>query len=166
MATLTAEQALTFLDAAQEGPHEALYVLALTTGMRQGELLGLKWGDLDLEVRTLRVRRTITRLSGQGWREAEPKSSQSRRSIELVPMAVEALRRHRVRQVEQRLLAGPAWDERGLVFANAVGRPMEAGNLLRRSFWPLLERAGLPRMRFHDLRLIDRFDPVCPRAFQ
>ena len=69
----------------------------------------------------------------------------------LTRAAVDALRRHRARQLEERL-AAIAWEDNGLVFANEVGRPVEATNLLRRSFHPLLERAGLPHIRFHDLR--------------
>jgi integrase len=70
----------------------------------------------------------------------------------LTPQAVDALRRHRAAQAEQRLRMGPLWDESDIVFANELGRPLEAGNVLRRSFWPLLERAELPRIRFHELR--------------
>ncbi len=66
---------------------------------------------------------------------------------------MDALRRHRARQLQERLQLGPAWqDELDLVFTNAIGGPIEKQNLVRRSFLPLLERAGLPRVRFHDLR--------------
>lgn len=67
-------------------------------------------------------------------------------------MARDALRQHRKGQAAERLKAGPMWEDNDLVFANEAGRPMDAGNLLRRSFWPILEKAGLPRIRFHDLR--------------
>jgi integrase len=149
---LSPEEARRLLDAARGDPLEALWVLALTTGVRQGELLGLKWSDIDLDGGRLHVRRTAYRLRGRGWVEAEPKSQTARRSVALTPLAVDALRRHKARQRAQRLRAGPLWEDRDLVFANAVGGYLEPQNLLRRAFWPLLQKAGLSRLRFHDLR--------------
>jgi len=149
---LDVDQARRLLAAAAGDPLEALFVLALTTGMRQSELLGLKWEDVDLANGTLRVRRALQRVPGQGFVETEPKSATSRRQIALTPLGLAALKRHRAQQNEQRLAAGPAWENHELVFCNGVGRPIEHTNLLRRSYWPLLERAGLPRIRFHDLR--------------
>jgi len=128
-----------------------LYVLALTTGMRQGELLALRWKDVDLEAASLSVRGTLTR-SPDGLTVAEPKTTGSRRHVFLGIIAVDALRRHRVNQTAERLLKSPEWENNDLVFANEVGKPIEASNLRRRSFQPLLEKAGLPRIRFHDLR--------------
>lgn len=152
MQTLSQEQARTLLEAAEGERLEALYHLALTTGIRQGELLALRWRDVDLGAATLQVRATLTRASGE-FVLAEPKTRRSGRTVLLTAGAVEALRSHRARQNEERLRLGSEWDDRwDLVFANEVGRPIEAGNLLRRSFWPLLQRAGLPRIRFHDLR--------------
>jgi len=129
-----------------------LYVLALTTDMRQGELLGLKWSDLDLDAGTVHIKRTLGRVRQGGWVESEPKSAKGRRSIAVAPLAVQALRQHRSCQLEERLALGALWEDRGLVFPNLIGRPIEPQNLLRRSFWPLLQRAELPRLRFHDLR--------------
>lgn len=149
---LSPEQARALLAAATDDPLEALYVLALTTGMRQGELLALRWGDVDLERRRLAVTRTVRRISGQGWHVGPPKSKSGLRRIELTDLAVAALRRHRERQRFQRLAAGEAWQEQDLVFTNEVGGFIEATNLVQRSFRPLLERATLPRIRFHDLR--------------
>jgi integrase len=83
---------------------------------------------------------------------AEPKTARSRRQIALSATAVEALRHHLERQVVERKQMGSAWEDLGLVFPNSVGRPLDNVNLLRYWFHPLLERAGLPRMRFHDLR--------------
>lgn len=119
----TADQARRLLDTAAGDPLEALYVLALTTGMRRGELLGLKWADVDLTLGSLQVRRTVQRLKGRGIVESEPKSAQGRRRLSLSPLAVIALRQHRARQVEARLAAGSAWDDHDLVFANTFGRP-------------------------------------------
>ena len=152
MQALTGEQAQQFLAVAAGDPLEALYVVALTTGMRQGELLGLKWTDLDLAVGTVQVRRTITRLAKKGFTVSEPKTAKSRRKIHLTHLAIEALKRHRIRQNEAKLAAGPAWDEQGWVFCNTVGRPIEVGNMIRRSFRRILTKAELPIIRFHDLR--------------
>lgn len=152
MRVLTGDQAQQLLEAAKGDLLEALYVLALTTGMRQGELLGLKWEDVYITLGTVQVRRTIARLPGKGFTVSEPKSAKSRRKIHLTRLAVEALKRHRTRQSESRLAARLAWSEQGWVFCNAVGKPIEAGNMIRRSFRPILDKAGLPAIRFHDLR--------------
>lgn len=90
--------------------------------------------------------------TASGLRIVEPKTRTSQRQVTLSRDPVDALRRHRVAQAAERLLLGAAWEDNDLVFANVVGRPIAAGNLLRRSFEPLLKRAGLPRIRFHDLR--------------
>jgi integrase len=149
---LDVEQAQQFLQAAKSDPLEALYVVALTTGMREGELLALKWKDIDFQQGAIQVKRTIARVRGQGFKVLEPKTPKSRRSVSLAPMALEALKHHRIRQHQQRLIAGPAWEEHDWVFCNSLGKPMESGNMVKRSFRRVLERAGLPRMRFHDLR--------------
>jgi integrase len=152
MQTLTPEQAQQFLDAARGDPLEALYVLALNTGMREGELLALQWKDIDFKRGKLQVKRKIMRLPKKGFVISEPKTARSKRSIPLAPLTLEALKQHRLRQYEQRQEAGPLWDEQDLVFCNSMGRPIEVGNMLRRSFRPLLAKAGLPQIRFHDLR--------------
>jgi integrase len=151
MTTLSEEQARILLEAARGSRLEVLYALALSTGMRLGELLALKWRDVDLDRGTLQVRATLLRTA-DGFVFAEPKSAHSRRRIALPRTAIEALHRHRAKQVEGRLAVGAGWEDNDLVVANEVGRPFEAGNVLRRGFWPLLERAGLPKMRLHDLR--------------
>jgi integrase len=150
MATLTVNQVASLLQAAAGDRLEALYVLACTTGARQGELLGLRWRHVDLDASTLEIAGTLQRLpkgeagpGGASFVIAEPKTRPSRRTITLTASAVAVLRHHRIRQREEHLKLGPAWGELDLVFANEIGRPIEAGNLLRRSFWPLLERAGL-----------------------
>ena len=149
MRTLTADEVRRLLQAARGDRLEALYVLAVTTGLRRGELLALRWSDVDLEARTLAVRGTLQREGG--LRRAEPKTPRSRRRIELTDAAIEALQRHRQGQVAERL-AAPRWADPDLVFATTDGGLVEPSNMLRRSFAPLLERAGLPPIRFHDLR--------------
>jgi integrase len=152
MQVLNREQVQQLLEAARDDPLEALYVLALTTGMRQGELLALQWKDIDVTHGLLRVQRTIARVRRQGFQVSEPKTPKSRRSIPLPSLALEALQRHRVQQNELRQATGPLWQEQGWVFCNTLGKPLEAGNIIRRSFRPLLAKAGLPQIRFHDLR--------------
>jgi integrase len=151
MKTLDAEQSRRLLAAAEGDRLEALYVVALTTGMRLGELLALSWNNVDLDGAALSVRGTLYR-SGGTLNIAEPKTAGSRRHVSLGGIAVDALRRHRVNQTAERLLRGPAWEDNDLVFANEVGKPIEPSNLRRRSFEPLLVKAKLPRIRFHDLR--------------
>lgn len=149
---LNGEQAQQFLAVAKDDPLEALYVLALTTGAREGELLGLEWEDFDLALGRMQIRRTITRLVNKGFTVSEPKTAKSRRAVHLTLLAIQALKRHRLRQNEARLAAGEAWDQQGWVFCNSVGRPIDAGNMIRRSFRPLLQKAELLIIRFHDLR--------------
>ena len=150
MMALSPEQARAFLDAAHGERLEALYVLALSTGMRQGELLAIRWQDVDLDSATLQVKATLRRTR-EGLTFGEPKTARSRRQVQLTPTAVTALRAHRARQIEERLRC-PYWQDAELVFATEAGTPVERQNMMMRSFFPLLERAGLPRIRFHDLR--------------
>ena len=152
MKALTPEQAQQFLEAAKGDPFEALFVLALTTGMRRGELLALQWADIDFVHGILQVRRTITRLPNRGFVVSEPKTTKSRRAIQLTELAVDALKRHRTKQHETRLKVGMAWQSQDWVFCTDVGTPLEPTTMLRSSFWPLLAKAGVPKIRFHDLR--------------
>ena len=151
MRSFSIEEARRFLVALADEPLEAYYLLAITTGLRQGELLGLQWRDVDWDNRQLQIRRQASRVKGTGWILQEPKSARSRRAVPLIDLSLDALRRHRARQNEQRLAAA-VWHENDLVFANGVGRVLEPQNILRRSWLPLLARANLPRIRQHDLR--------------
>ena len=119
--------------------------------MRQAELLGLKWRDIDLEDAGLQVRATLQKVGGMFIFTA-PKTQRSRRRVAMTATAVEALKRHRTRQARERLALGPAWQDNDLVFPDAVGGPMEGRYVLRHYFRPLLRRAGLPPIRFHDFR--------------
>lgn len=116
-------------------------------GLRQGELLGLKWGDVDLESATLQVRRTLSRGAFTA-----PKTARSRRSVKLTAGAVEALKRHSARQADEMTRVGDRYEDQALIFASEVGTPLNRHNLVARSCKPLLKRAGLPDVRFHDLR--------------
>lgn len=129
---------------------EPLFVTALATGMRQGELLGLAWEDVDCERRTLRVRQSLQRIEGK-LEIVEVKTAKGRRTVALPGLVVEVLQRHSVAQKEQRLLAGSKWTESGLVFTTKVGTPLCARNVLKQ-FKDVLTKAELPEQRFHDLR--------------
>src|SRR5215208_132404 len=153
MRPLSADEARRLLDAAKGDRLEALYVLAVHTGMRRGELLGLKWSDVDLEGGIVSVRRTLTRTdNGKRVALGDPKTKRSHRTIRITPQAVEALRRHLTNQMEEMERLGDIYIDQGLVFTTEVGTPINPSNLRQRSFAPLLERAGLPRITFHDLR--------------
>jgi integrase len=119
--------------------------------MRQGELLALKWKDVDLENARLSVRRTITKSGGR-LLLGEPKTKNSRRTIHLTDASVRALREHLARQVAQIERVGDLYRDEGLVFASEVGTLMNPTNLRKRSFAALLKRADLQPIRFHDLR--------------
>jgi integrase len=148
---LDTEQTRTFLDAARVQKYEALYVLSLTCGLRMGESLGLKWSDIDLEAGALRVNRQLQRIrEGGGLVFSEPKNA-SRRTIDLPQRALEALRNHRKRQLEEKLKAS-SYANSDLVFATGKGTPLDAQNIVNRHFKPLLKRASLPPIRWHDLR--------------
>jgi len=144
MQALAPDRVIRLLAAAKDDRLEALYVLAVTTGLRQGELLGLQWEDLDLPGAVLHVRHTLHELNGRLW-IGEPKTRRARRQVDLSMIAVVALQNHR-----QSMLIEGRLD--GLIFCDTQGGPLRKSNLLRRSFLPLLKRAKLPPIRFHDLR--------------
>jgi integrase len=123
-----------------------LYVTAAFTGLRQGELLGLRWEDVDLRRATLTVRHSLTRLPGRRYVLTEPKTERSRRTIPLLPPVVEALTELRRSQMER-----PEKRDQGLVFCDEQGRALD-GSLVTKRFQRTLEAAGLPAIRFHDLR--------------
>lgn len=128
----------------------ALFSVALASGLRLGEALALRWEDVDLAKGTLSVRRTLQRVNGE-LVFGEPKSARSIRSIYLPSLAVRALKRHRTRQKAERLKAGGAWRDSGLVFTSSIGTPLDDRNV-RRAFNEVLKAAKLPPMRIHDLR--------------
>jgi integrase len=152
MAVYTPEQVRTFLSITRGERLEALYVLALSTGMRLGEMLGLKWHDVDLEGGLVQVQTTL-KLSVHGGREVgKPKTAGSQRKVMLTPTAIAALRAHRVRQLEEHLQAGETWQDTGLVFTNTIGNALDPTNVYKYQYKPLLKHAGLPMIRLHDLR--------------
>jgi integrase len=128
----------------------ALYVCALMLGLRLGELLGLRWEDVDLDAAILAVRQNSVRVDGE-LRYQPPKTRRSRRTLPLPAPLVTALREHKVRQAADRLALGPGWIDTGLVFTTRLGTPIEPRNLTRH-FYGVRARAGLAGVRFHDLR--------------
>ena len=150
---LDREQVRTLFEAASGHRLEALYTVAVTAGLREGELLALRWEDVDLEatVPVLQVRRILSEARSGRIFEA-PKSGKGR-SVRLTRKAASALSAHRKRQqLEERMVRAGLWQDHGLVFPSGVGTPLSARNL-QRHFKALLERAGLPKStRFHDLR--------------
>lgn len=151
MRTLSPAQAATLIVASGSERLGAIYVLAITTGARQGEMLALRWRDVDLDRGTMRITASL-QWTKTGAVLGEPKTARSRRQVMLPKIAIESLRAHRASQVSERLRMGPAWQDLDLLFPNEVGGPMSASNLIRRSFKRLLTTAGLPPVRFHDLR--------------
>ena len=150
---LNPEQVQRLLEAAKGHPQEALFILALATGMRRGELLGLKWQDINLNEGFLQVRRALIRMpTGQGYKETEPKTKTSRRRIVLVPFAVEALKKHRELQLRMRAEVGAVWEDHDYVFCDAARTHLDPGYDVYVQLKKLLEKAGLPDVRFHDLR--------------
>lgn len=146
-----AAEVRSLLAAADRTAYGPLVRLAVLTGMRRGELLGLRWGDVDLERASVNVQQTAQRLSGLGIVYRQPKTRLSRRSIALSPATVAVLRQQRRQQAEARLLAGPAYVDHDLVFASGLGTPVEAGTLAR-TWAKITEAAGAGHVRFHDLR--------------
>ncbi len=148
---LSQEQTRVFLETISEvgDKFEALYIVAVHSGLRQGELLGLRWDDVDLDARKLYVRRTLSET--RTGHKFEPPKNGKGRAVKLTRTASEALRTHGTRQNEEKLAAA-TWEDRSLVFPSKKGTPMYSKNLYNRSFKPLLKHAGLPDIRFHDLR--------------
>ena len=143
---LSAEQVRRLWAAAQGTRWAPLLLITAGTGLRQGEVLGLKWGDIDFERRTLTVRRQLQRDKTF----KEPKAN-SRRPLDLTPSEVADLREHRAAQDALRLARGTGWEAHDLIFCTGQGRPLNWRNVTR-EYKKFLQRAGLPDIRFHDLR--------------
>jgi integrase len=154
----TSAQARAFLVAAEEKRLGPAFAIGLSLGLRRGEILGLRWRDIDLDASTLRVAQTIQRVRAKvigaaGFVVSEPKTELSRRTLVLPAMIVPLLRHHRARQAQERLTAGSDWNDAlgGLVFTTPLGRPIEPKDV-KAEFKATLAAAKLPDMRLHDLR--------------
>lgn len=147
---LTLEQAQRFRHHIQNHRLEMLITMAVVTGMRRGELLSLRWSDIDLKRGVLQVLHTVDRYAGYGYVEGEPKSAAGLRSIRLPSFLLDMLKQHQVQQLKQKSEA-KQWENRDLVFPNSQGGYLHP-NHMGEAFRMLLEQAGLPLIRFHDLR--------------
>ena len=144
------EEARRFVELARKDRLYALWFLLLTTGMRRGEAVGLRWADVDFAAGVLSVRRAISSADGMAV-EMEPKTAKSRRAIALDPATIEALRQHRERQEAERALVGDGWTEWGAVFTYPDGCVLHPDHVMV-VFRGLVTCAGLPVIRLHDMR--------------
>lgn len=148
--TLTVDQAKRLVIAMRGDRLRGLYLLAVLTGLRQGELLGMRWQDVDFGRSLVNVTVALQRQNGE-LRLVPPKTAKSRRAVALTGWGHQVLKQRWVAQEEERWVAGSRWVDTGLVFTSRHGTPLESGNVLR-AFKGLLRKAGVPQMRFHDLR--------------
>lgn len=146
---LSVEDAKTLLKAAEGDRLHALYVVVLLLGLRRSEVTGLRWRDIDLAAGTLTVRQTLHR-TGEGLVFLPPKTQRSRRTVPLPPAVIDVLHRHQSDQEDERAAHG-AWLDTDLVFTTPRGTPVEPRNLSR-MFGELSDRAGVGRVRLHELR--------------
>ena len=151
MQILDEGQVMQFLLTVQEDRNAALYHIAFKTGMRQGELLGLKWSDLDWNKGTIKVLRQVQRVKGEGMVFVSPKTKAGRRTISLGTETLRMLQEHWQKQQLERAAAGDRWREFNLIFPSTIGTPQSTSNLLK-SFKALLEKAKVLNIRFHDMR--------------
>ena len=152
---LTEEQQSQFLNAAEGDRYYTLFVLALTTGLRPEEYLALRWSDVDVKKGSVTVERAlIFRKKGKGWYFGEPKTRNARRTVPLTSMALQALKEHKRRQGEEKLLLGARYrKDLDLLFATKEGGPVDPDNLRVRHFKAILPKAELPgTIRLYDLR--------------
>lgn len=150
MLAWTPEQAATFLDHMKDHDLYALFYLALMTGMRRGELLGLRWQDVDAQEGKLHIRQNLVIVDHRP-QFIDPKTTKSRRSVHVARETIEVLQRHRSKVVGMREKAKARWQEHDLVFPSSVGTPLGTYTL-NNTWWQAQEAAKLPRIRFHDLR--------------
>ena len=147
---LTPAEAIRLMDQLAGNRLQPFFILAITTGLRRGELLGLRWDDVDLYTGALCVRQTLQRTGGK-LVIVPPKTHRSSRPIPLSALSVSALQNQHGQQARDRVRAGTAWHAQGLVFTSQVGTPLEPQNVNRR-FYAARHNAGLDWVRFHDLR--------------
>lgn len=152
MKFLNREQARSFLEFARQDAYRVLWVVALETGMRPEEYMGLRWRDVDLKEGVLMLQRALKWMKGGEWRLDDLKSDGARRKLRLSDELRRHLVDHRKAQLEERLAAGKDWQDNDLVFTAEIGKPLRIENLTRRHFKPILRVAQLPDIRLYDLR--------------
>jgi len=152
MMYFTPQETARFLDAAKDDKYYSVFLVAIETGMRPEEYLGLQWKDVDFDNSSLSVRRALVVKKGGGFIFTEPKTKKSRRSIPISNTVKKALKEHRRKQLAEKFKLGAAYENFDLVFASEIGTPLLHGNLLRRHFKPIRDKAELPKIRMYDLR--------------
>lgn len=148
---LTKEQARLLLEGARGTRWHALWAVLLSLGLRRSEALGLRWSDLDEERGWLQVDQQYIWVEGDGMRAQELKTRRSHRTVPVAPFVLQSLKSHRSIQAQERLLAGPDWQDHGLIFPSQKGKPHYPAYIIG-VLHADLERLGLPRMRLHDMR--------------
>lgn len=152
MRSLSAGEVSRLLEATRDDAFGPLFALAVSSGLRLGELVALRWTDVDMEGRSLTVNQAAYRTDAGAYAFGKPKTARSRRTVDLPSLAMDALRRQKVRQAEARLAAGTAWqDTRSSVFTDSLGRPVIPGHVSK-TFRATADRLGFEGVRFHDLR--------------
>lgn len=144
-----------FLDKAKKYRYYAAYFLELATGLRRGEILALRWKDIDLKEGTVKIIRHLVRVKG-GMVFQEPKTEKSKRTIEIPEEAIKVLKTHKAKMAAEKLEAGDAYEgsddeKERLVFCTTSGKPIHPRSFVR-DFQGCLKQAGLERLRFHDMR--------------
>lgn len=152
MNCFTPEETTIFLEHAKTDRYYSAFVVAIETGMRPEEYLGLQWKDIDFDQARLKITRALVLRKGGGFIFTEPKTSQSRRTIPLSQSAIAALKLHRLMQLEARMKINDAYQDYDLVFPSEAGTPTLYGNLDRRHFKKIISSAGLKKIRLYDLR--------------
>lgn len=154
MKALSPDEATKFLNEAKGDKWYVIFSLAITTGMRPEEYLGLQWKDIDFKQGTAVVQRALVwKRKGGGWSLQEPKTSQSRRTIPLSTSVMTELSIHRKKQLQERIKLGQLYQNSHFVFATEIGTPVSPSNLTRRHFKPILKKAELSKnIRLYDLR--------------
>ncbi len=152
MKAFSPEQVKRFLEAAKDDKHGLIFAFALASGMRPEEYLALKWSDVDFQKHTATVQRTLIWRSGGGWYFSEPKTAKSRRTLPLPESLLVKLKTHKRQQGEAILKLGQFYERNNFVFATDEGKPLRYGNLTKRHFHKILEKAGLKGFRLYDLR--------------
>lgn len=151
MQVLDQNEVQRFLKSAKDSRFFYVYYLAILTGMRLGELMGLRWSDVDFQNQVISVNRQAQAIKGKGIVYSEPKTRSGIRKIRVQPNTVEALIQQKEKIQDMKNKAGHKWVDHDLVFPSTIGTPMVSYHL-RKDFFRLLSVAGLPRIRFHDLR--------------
>lgn len=150
MTVLDENQTAVLLEAARHTRLGIVVLLAVATGLRRGEILALRWQDVDLDRGVAHVRRSLEQLRG-GLNFKQPKTAKSRRTVALPSVAVEGLKHHRLEQKKERLAIGPAYQDQDLICARVHGTPMDPSEVTA-GFARLIAGLDLPKIRLHDLR--------------